>query len=461
MQSINPATGEVIEEYQEHTDAEVNAILGRAEAAFGVWRRTAVGERAAALARVAQVLRRDRDAHAGLMTAEMGKPLRQALAEVDKCAWACDYYAEHAERMLAPEHVETDAADSYVQFLPLGPVLAVMPWNFPYWQLFRAGAAILAAGNPIVLKHAENVTGCGLALERVFAEAGLPEHVVQTVLRPGRRATPLVKDRRIVAATLTGSERAGAAVAAAAGESLKKCVLELGGSDPFIVLADADVPAAAEWAAKARFQNTGQSCIAAKRLIVAEQVAEEFEAELIRRVQALEVGDPTKDSTDVGPMARADLRDTLTGQVRRTVAAGADVLAGWDPRSGKRPGAGPGFYFTPTVVRLSGEVIDLAMMREETFGPAVALVRVPDEEAAIALANDTPYGLSSNLWTRDLDRARRLATEIQAGACFVNGMTASDPRLPFGGIKRSGYGRELAEFGIREFVNAQTVHIAR
>jgi acyl-CoA reductase-like NAD-dependent aldehyde dehydrogenase len=461
MQSINPATGEPIEEYAEHTDAEVDAILGRAATAFDVWRRTPVAERAAALGRVAEVLRRDRDRHAALMTAEMGKPLGQAAAEVDKCAWACEYYAEHAERMLAPQHVETDAVDSYVQFLPLGPVLAVMPWNFPYWQLFRAGAAILAAGNPVVLKHAENVTGCALALEQVFLEAGLPAGVVQTVLLSGPRTTPLVGDPRIVAATLTGSERAGAAVAAAAGEAIKKCVLELGGSDPFIVLEDADVAAAAQWAAKARFQNAGQSCIAAKRLIVAEAVAEEFEAELVRRVQALEVGDPTKDSTDIGPMARADLRDSLTGQVRRTVAAGAEVLAGWDPRSGTRPGAEPGFYFTPTVVRLARNDAGTAMMREETFGPAVALVRVPDEDAAIALANNSPYGLSSNLWTRDLDRARRLSVEIQAGACFVNGMTASDPRLPFGGVKRSGYGRELAEFGIREFVNAQAVHIAR
>ncbi len=461
MQSINPATGELIEEYVEHTDAEVDAVLSRGARAFDGWRRTPVRERAAALARVAEVLRRDRDRHAALMTTEMGKPLSQALAEVDKCAWACEYYAENAERMLAPERVQTEAVDSYVQFLPLGPVLAVMPWNFPYWQLFRAGAAILAAGNTIVLKHAENVTGCALALERLFAEAGLPEHVVQTVVLSARRTTPLVNDPRIVAATLTGSERAGSAVAAAAGESIKKCVLELGGSDPFIVLEDADVPAAAEWAVRSRFQNAGQSCIAAKRLIVAEPVAAEFEAELVRRVQALEVGEPTKDSTDVGPMARADLRDALTRQVRRTVSAGADVLAGWDPRSGKRPGAGPGFYFTPTVVRLSGEVTDTAMMREETFGPAVALVRVPDEDAAIALANDSPYGLSSNLWTGDQDRARRLSTQIQAGACFVNGMTASDPRMPFGGIKRSGYGRELAEFGIREFVNIQAVYIAR
>ncbi len=461
MQSINPATGELIAEYAEHTAAEVEAILGRAAQAFAGWRRTPVADRAQGLGRVAALLRRDRDAHAALMTAEMGKPINQALAEVDKCAWVCDYYAEHAEAMLAPAPARTDAVDSYVQFLPLGPVLAVMPWNFPYWQVFRAGAAILAAGNPILLKHAENVTGCALALERLFAEAGLPEHVVQAVLLSGPRTTPLVSDRRVVAATLTGSDRAGAAVAAAAGAAIKKCVLELGGSDPFIVLEDADVPAAAEWAAKARFQNTGQSCIAAKRLIVVESVADEFEAELVRRVQALEVGDPTKDSTDLGPMARADLRDALTGQVRRTVSAGADVLVGWDPRSGKRPGAEPGFYFTPTVVRLSRKNTETAMMREETFGPAVALVRVPGEDAAVALANESPYGLSSNLWTRDLDRARRLSAEIQAGACFVNGMTASDPRLPFGGIKRSGYGRELAEFGIREFVNAQTVYIAR
>jgi acyl-CoA reductase-like NAD-dependent aldehyde dehydrogenase len=461
MQSINPATGDVIEEYAEHTDSEVEAILARSARAFEVWRKVPVGERAAALTRVAELLRRDRDRHAALMSAEMGKPLSQALAEVDKCAWVCDHYAEHAEQMLAPLAVPTEAVDSYVQFLPLGPVLAVMPWNYPYWQLFRAGAATLAAGNTLILKHAENVTGCSLALERVFAEAGLPEHVVQSALLSGPRTSALVTDPRVVAATLTGSERAGTALATAAGGVLKRVVLELGGSDPFIVLADADVAGAAEWAAKARFQNAGQSCIAAKRLIVAEPVAAEFEAELVRRVQALAVGDPTKDSTDVGPMARADLRDTLIGQVRRTVAAGAEVVTGWDPRSGKRAGPEPGFFFTPTVVRLPKAATSTAMMREETFGPAVTLVRVPDEDAAISLANDSPYGLSSVLWTGDHDRARRLSREIQAGACFVNGMTASDPRLPFGGIKRSGYGRELGEFGIKEFVNAQTVHIAR
>jgi acyl-CoA reductase-like NAD-dependent aldehyde dehydrogenase len=461
MQSINPATGEVIEEYAEHTDAEVDAILTRSATAFGVWRKVPVRERAAALSRVAGLLRRDRDRHAALMTAEMGKPLRQALAEVDKCALVCDFYAEHAESFLSPVAAPTEALDSYVQFLPLGPVLAVMPWNYPYWQLFRAGAATLAAGNTIVLKHAENVTGCSLALEALFREAGLPEHVVQSALLSGPRTSPLVADSRIAAATLTGSERAGTALATAAGGALKKVVLELGGSDPFIVLEDADVAGAAEWAAKARFQNAGQSCIAAKRLIVTAPVANEFEEELIRHVAALSVGDPTKDSTDLGPMARADLRDTLAGQVRRTVAAGAEVVTGWDPRSGKRPGTGPGFYFTPTVVRLARTAGAAAMMNEETFGPAVTLVRVPDEAAAITLANSSPYGLSSNLWTGDHDRARRLAGEIQAGACFVNGMTASDPRLPFGGIKRSGHGRELGEFGIKEFVNAQTVHIAR
>jgi acyl-CoA reductase-like NAD-dependent aldehyde dehydrogenase len=461
MQSINPATGEVIEEYAEHTNAQVETILGRSAAAFEGWRRTPVGERAAALSRVAELLRRDRDGHAALMTAEMGKPLSQALAEVDKCAWVCDYYAERAGSMLAPAAVQTEAVDSYVQFLPLGPVLAVMPWNYPYWQLFRAGAAILAAGNTIILKHAENVTGCSLALERLFAEAGLPEYVVQSALLSGPRTSPLMADPRIVAATLTGSERAGTALATAAGAALKKVVLELGGSDPFIVLADADVPAAAEWAAKARFQNAGQSCIAAKRLIVAAEVAEEFEAELVTRVRALVVGDPTKDSTDVGPMARLDLRDALASQVRRTVSSGAEVITGWDPRGGTRPGTEPGFFFSPTVVRLSRRAWGTAMMREETFGPAVTLVRVPDEASAIALANNTPYGLSSILWTRDLDRARLLSREIQAGACFINGMTASDPRLPFGGIKRSGYGRELGEFGIKEFVNAQTVYIAR
>ncbi|HSV67985.1 MAG TPA: NAD-dependent succinate-semialdehyde dehydrogenase [Mycobacteriales bacterium] len=452
MRSINPATGELIAEYDEHTDAEVDAILGRARTAYQGWRRTSLVDRAAALGRVAALLRKERDEHAALMTTEMGKPLDQARAEVDKCAWACDYYAQHGERLLAPTVVPTEAAESYVQYLPLGPVLAVMPWNFPYWQLFRAGAAILLAGNVVLLKHAENVTGCARAIVDLLAEAGLGEDVVQSLRLPGARTPALLADDRIAAATLTGSTRAGSTLAAAAGRAIKKCVLELGGSDPFIVLADADVPRAAEWATRARFQNTGQSCIAAKRLIVAEPVAEEFEAELVRRVEALTVGDPTLPGTDLGPLARADLRDTLAGQVRRTVEAGGVVLTGGVAV------AEPGFYYTPTVVRVEAGS-GAPMLVEETFGPAVAVLRVPDARTAIEVANDTPYGLSSNLWTRDLDRARRLAGELAAGSCFVNGMTASDLRLPFGGVKRSGYGRELGSFGPREFVNIQTVVI--
>jgi acyl-CoA reductase-like NAD-dependent aldehyde dehydrogenase len=451
MRTVDPTTGNQIAHYDEHSDSEVDDVLGRVADAQRGWAARDVGERAAGLRRMGDLLRTGRERHAALITAEMGKPHAQAVAEVEKCAWVCDHYADHAAGLLADQAVDMDEGQAYVQQLPLGVVLAVMPWNFPFWQVFRAVAPILAAGNAVVLKHAENVTGCGLAIERIVAEAGLGDDVVRTVLLPGKRVSALMSDDRIAAATLTGSERAGASLAGNAGENLKTTVLELGGSDAFIVLDDADVARAAEVAVTARFQNTGQSCIAAKRFIVVDSVADEFVERFVAGAEALTMGAPTEASTDLGPLARHDLRDDLAGQVTRSVDAGARVLTG-----GRVPD-GSGAFYPATVLEVDDTTT--AVMREETFGPVAAILRVADEDAAVDAANDSTFGLSSSLWTADLDRARRLTRRIHAGGCFVNAMTASDPRLPFGGVKRSGYGRELAWLGIREFTNAQTVRL--
>ncbi len=385
----------------------------------------------------------------------MGKTIGEAEAEVDKCAWNCEFYAENAESFLANESAPSTASQSYVAFRPLGVVLAVMPWNYPLWQVFRFVAPGLMAGNTGVLKHASNVTRSALEIERVVEEAaasvGAPAHLFQTVITPGSKVDRLIKDPRIAAVTLTGSDPAGVSVATAAGSVLKKCVLELGGSDAFIVLEDADLDAAAQTAARARFQNTGQSCIAAKRFIVVESVADEFERKFAAAAAALKVGDPMDRATQVGPMARADLREDLDRQVRASVAAGAKVLTGGEALSG------PGAFYAPTV--LSNVTPDMTVFREETFGPAAAVIRARDEAHAIELANDSDFGLGGAVWTSDTSRGERVAANVESGAMFVNGMTASDPRLPFGGVKRSGYGRELSSYGIREFVNIQTVWV--
>ncbi len=452
MQAINPATGEVIATYPEHDQHEVESRIARAATTFISWRETSFSARAERLRAAAAHLRAGRGRYAELMTAEMGKPIAQGEAEVDKCAWVCEHYAEHAEEFLATEMVATDAGKSYVRFDPLGAVLAIMPWNFPFWQVMRFAAPALMAGNVALLKHASNVPGAALALEEIFATAGFPSGVFTTLMIGGTAAEAVVRHPAVAAVTLTGSEAAGIAVGAAAGSELKKTVLELGGSDPFVVLADADLDTCVETAVAARIINNGQSCIAAKRFIVVGEVAGDFAARFAARLAALRVGDPRDRATELGPLARPDLVSDLDHQVKASVAAGAHIATGGTPL------ARPGFYYAPTL--LTDVHPGMPVFGEETFGPVAALVRAEDEEHAIELANLSRFGLGASLWTRDTKRGEKIARRIEAGSVFVNGMVKSDPRLPFGGIKRSGYGRELACSGIREFVNVKTVWVA-
>lgn len=451
MQSINPATEEVLKSLSPHSKEEIDAALHTAVETYRLWRKTPFETRAGLLRRAAAGLRHEAPGFAALITAEMGKPIVEAEAEIAKCALNCDFYAENAERFLQDEARASNASESYIQYTPLGVILAVMPWNFPFWQVFRFAAPALMAGNTVILKHASNVPQCALAIEGIFRAAGFPEGAFRSLLVPGSAASELVEAPEIAAVTLTGSEAAGSAVASHAGRSLKKAVLELGGSDPFIVLEDADLEAAARTGVKARYQNTGQSCIAAKRFIIAEPVWQEFQERFLAEVRSLKVGDPMDRETRIGPLARPEFVEDLDRQVRETVARGARVLLG-----GHRL-AGRGYYYSPTV--LSEVSADAPAACEEVFGPVAALMRARDAGEAILIANRTAYGLGANLWTRDLSGARRLAREIESGQVFINGMVLSDPRLPFGGVKRSGYGRELSEFGIREFVNVQTVWI--
>ncbi|HVQ76677.1 MAG TPA: NAD-dependent succinate-semialdehyde dehydrogenase [Candidatus Binatia bacterium] len=452
LQSVNPATGEVIESFPETSARDLERILDAGATAFREWRRVPLAARAERMRQAARILTARRATYARTMALEMGKPIAQGEAEIDKCAGTCEYYAEHAESMLAPQLRATDASKSYVRFDPLGPVLAVMPWNFPFWQVFRFAAPALMAGNTSVLKHASNVPRCAVSIEEVFRDAGFPRGVFATMLVGSPAVAGIVADPRVAAATLTGSERAGSTVAAEAGRALKKTVLELGGSDPFIVLADANVAAAARTAADARLVNSGQSCIAAKRFIVVEAVAaaflERFRAELASR----RMGDPLARETQVGPQARVDLRDELHRQVEESVKRGARRLLGGEVPPGK------GAFYPPTV--LAAVEKGMPAFDEETFGPVAAVIQAKDEADAIGLANDSPFGLGASLWTRDLARAEALAAEIETGCVFVNGLVKSDARLPFGGIKRSGYGRELSEYGLREFVNVKSVWIA-
>jgi succinate-semialdehyde dehydrogenase/glutarate-semialdehyde dehydrogenase len=449
--SVNPATEEVLARFDPFTREEVDRAIDEAQDAFSAWREQLIAERAVPMRRLAALLRERADRYAKLATIEMGKPIAEARAELEKCAWGCEHYAESAARYLADEVVETNALRSLVAFEPLGVILAVMPWNFPFWQVFRFAAPALMAGNAAVVKHASNVPQCALAIEEVVRDAGFPEGLLRTLLLAGSAVEPVIADPRIRAVTLTGSSDTGSRIAELAGRALKKSVLELGGSDPYIVLADADLDIAAKVGARARNQNNGQSCIAAKRFIAVEPVARDFERRFAAEVEAMRMGDPLDPTTQIGPLARADLRETLERQVRDSVRMGARVLTG-----GER-GAGKGWYYQPTV--LAGVTEDMPVFKEETFGPVAAVLRVRDADDAVRVANDSAYGLGASVWTRDLKLGEALARRIESGAVFVNGMVASDPRLPFGGVKRSGYGRELSEFGIREFVNIQTIWI--
>lgn len=449
--TINPTTGQPIQSFDLQDDAAVNAALSAAASAQRAWARVPVAERARVLPRIAAVLRRDKARFAAMITREMGKPIAESEAEVEKCAWNCDFYAEQGPKWLADEAIASSATESAVVFDPLGVVLAIMPWNYPFWQYFRFAAPALVAGNGAILKHANNVPECALAVQEVMEKASVPVGLTATLLIDNSKVAAIIADPRIAAVTLTGSTEVGSIVAAQAGRALKKQVLELGGSDPFIVLADADLAAAAETAVKARYINGGQSCVNAKRFIVEEEVAHRFVALFCAKAAALKIGDPMDSDVKIGPMARENLRQTLHGQVERSIAEGAKLCLG-----GKLID-GPGVFYPPTV--LDHVTPGMTAFVEETFGPVAAIIRARDADHAVELANDSEYGLGAALWTGDLERAKVISRRIEAGAVFINGMTASDPRYPFGGIKRSGYGRELGVYGIREFVNIKTVWI--
>jgi succinate-semialdehyde dehydrogenase/glutarate-semialdehyde dehydrogenase len=451
IQSVNPANGEVLESFESSTDAEVDRAAQRAHDAFGVWRKKSFVERAKVLLAAAARLKGAKDDYARTMALEMGKPIVEGAAEAEKCAVTCEHYAAHAGKMLAPEAHETDAKKSYVRFEPLGVVFAVMPWNFPFWQVFRFAAPALMAGNGALLKHAPNVTRCALEIEKIFSQAGLPEGLFGVVHGGPEVASRAIANSKVVAVTLTGSERAGSSVAEQAGRVLKKSVLELGGNDPFIVLEDADLTKAARTAAAARLLNSGQSCIAAKRFIVVDKVADGFMTLFVDEMSKRKMGDPLEKETQIGPQARLDLRDNLHRQVTESVKRGARALSGGVIPPGK------GAFYPPTV--LDAVAKGMPAFDEETFGPVAAVTRARDEAEAIALANDSPYGLGASIWTEDRSRGERIAAEMDCGCAFVNGLVKSDPRIPFGGIKRSGFGRELSVYGLREFVNVKTVWV--
>ncbi len=450
--AINPTDGTEVAQYPAMTTPALRSALRAADQAYAKWRRTTFAERAVLMRAAAGVLREREAPLAHLMAVEMGKPLAQGRSEVEKCVWVCEYYAEHAAAFLADQRIETDATRSYTAWCPLGAVLAVMPWNFPFWQLFRFAAPTLMAGNVGLLKHASNVPGCALAIEAVFRDAGFPVGVFQTLLIDHAQLRTAIRHPGVRAVTLTGSTTAGRAVAKLAGERLKKSVLELGGSDPYVILEDADLDLAVETCVTSRLLNSGQSCIAAKRFVVVDAVREDFEFRFVMRMQRAVMGNPLVVGTDVGPQARLDLRDALHAQVEASVAKGARLLLG-----GKLP-EGPGAFYPPTV--LTDVAKGMAAYREELFGPVAAIIPVRNEKAAIKVANDSVFGLGAAVFTRAAARGERIARdELQAGSCFVNAIVKSDPRLPFGGIKESGYGRELSAHGIREFVNLKTVYL--
>lgn len=449
MKSINPANNQLIKEYQEHTPQEAVAILERVASSQKDWTRKGVAARAQLVKQVAVHLREHIDEYALLNTEEMGKLLTDAKAEIEKCAWLCDYYAERAENMLSAEIIATEAKKSFVRFDPLGVILGVMPWNFPFWQVFRFAVPALLAGNGAVLKHASNVPGCALACERIFAESGFPENIFRALLLPASQVEPIVRHPLVAGAAVTGSDTAGRAVAAVAGDVIKPTVLELGGSDPFIVLSDADLDMAVNGAFSSRLKNMGQTCNSAKRFIVAESIVNVFIEHLCSLCKDLKVGDPRQVDTQIGPLARPDLIDALEIQVRDSLKAGARLVCG-----GKRIERAGNFY-EPTI--LTEVRTNMPVWQEETFGPVFTIMSFREEDEAVRLANDSRYGLGASIWTKNLEKGERLSAQIQAGCIFVNGLVKSDVRLPFGGIKFSGYGRELSHYGIREFVNVKTV----
>lgn len=451
METINPTTGQRLKIFDAWNDKQLEAALSQAAAANPAWQASTFSERAGLFKNLAAELRRDSERCAGLITLEMGKLLSEARAEIEKCATACEFYAEHAPDFLKDEKVTSDASSSYVAYLPLGTILAVMPWNFPFWQVFRFAVPNLMAGNTAVLKHASNVPQCALAIEQIFHQAGFPRGVFSTLMISAAQAEKIIADPRIHAVTLTGSEAAGRKVAAAAGAHLKKTVLELGGSDAFIVLADADLEQAASVGVNARFLNAGQSCIAAKRFILTETIADAFLEIFKKKISALKMGDPTRADTQLAPMARADLRDQLHKQVTDSIAAGAELVLSGGPVDG------PGFFYKPSI--LDHVRPGMRAYQEELFGPVASVIRVKDEAEAIHVANDNRYGLGASLWTRNIQKAEWLARHLQSGSSFINGLVKSDSRLPFGGVKASGYGRELSAHGICEFVNIKTIWI--
>jgi len=453
MQSVNPHSGQVIRSYESQDDAEVDRLLGAAETAFHEWKKSSFAHRAQLMKAAGATLRQRKEQLAELMADEMGKVLRDGIAEIEKCAGCCDYYADNAQRFLANQSVPTDAEDSYIAFDPLGPVLAIMPWNFPFWQVFRFAAPALMAGNVGVLKHASNVSGCALAIQDVFQTAGFPRQTFTSLLIDSKRVERVIRHPAIKAVTLTGSTPAGRSVAGTAGAELKKTVLELGGSDAYLVLDDADLQAAVDICVKSRLINAGQSCIAAKRFIVVKGLRTQFEQAYAARFEKIRYGNPRDAASDIGPMARIDLRDEIHRQVEESLRQGARLLTG-----GKIP-AGEGAYYPPTV--LTDVRPGMLAFDEEIFGPVAAIIEAKDEEHAIELANRSPFGLGAALFTRDKQRADRIARRIDAGSVFVNAFVKSDARLPFGGVKHSGYGRELSWFGIQEFVNVKTIYHAK
>ena len=449
--TINPATSETLKTFEALTNAELDGKIAHAARTFQSYRRTSLADRASWLLRAAEILETEQDSFGRMMTTEMGKLVKAGREEAVKCAWGCRFYAENGARMLADEPAQSTATRSFVRYQPLGPILAVMPWNFPFWQVFRLAAPALMAGNVVLLKHASNVPQCALAIEAILRRAGFPDGAFQTLLIPPDQVQRVLDDPRVAGASLTGSEQAGRTVAGAAGRQIKKTVLELGGSDPFIVMPSADMGAAIETAVKARIVNSGQSCIAAKRFIVSKVVADEFERGFTDKMRALKVGDPADPATEIGPLATRAVLTDLDDQVQRSIAAGARLL------TGGRVLDRPGNYYAPTV--LTDVAAGSPAYTEELFGPVAALFRVRDASEAIRLANDTSFGLGSSVWTNDARERAQFIDEIEAGQVFVNGMVVSDPRLPFGGIKNSGYGRELGAYGIREFVNVKTIWI--